>query len=464
MGGTADSNNNPRDMAVGAGGRGGLPRRSSGHSSEEAHGGTQSRPVRASIRVGESEVSIDVPSPVGTPKSMAVEAASGGVLHEQKNSFGNNKLATAAGDGASSSQESFVVECQGEGSGTGTANGNAGKKPAWNKPSSGNTESGPVVMGAESWPLLSESTKASPKLSFSDPSKIPPELSVSLSPVSGNVSSPTQLPASPQKHVTGNANPNQNHGRPSRQKSMKREGGESGLANGGYSHPQSPHGSVGEGSHNSSSAKNGGGGGVDGASKDRDHAHNNANRETGQRNSGDHPQQRNSYRRGNGGPHSRGDYSYQNYGGRRDQDRGNNPDWNQQRNLNGYVQPQRPFQRGVRPPPLHVPAPVIPTAPFNRPFNGVIPPEYQHVIYVPSPVLPQFVGPIPPTFIPPIPPQDSKLPEKIMHQIDYYFSNENLVKDIYLRKQMDEHGWVPITLIAEFRKVSLFYYLYMHDD
>lgn len=36
-----------------------------------------------------------------------------------------------------------------------------------------------------------------------------------------------------------------------------------------------------------------------------------------------------------------------------------------------------------------------------------------------------------------------------------YCSNENLVKDTYLRSNMDEQGWVPISLIAGFNRVSL---------
>lgn len=34
-------------------------------------------------------------------------------------------------------------------------------------------------------------------------------------------------------------------------------------------------------------------------------------------------------------------------------------------------------------------------------------------------------------------------------------SNENLVKDTFLRRNMDNEGWVPVTLIAGFKKVSL---------
>ncbi|XP_020591331.1 la-related protein 1B-like [Phalaenopsis equestris] len=39
-------------------------------------------------------------------------------------------------------------------------------------------------------------------------------------------------------------------------------------------------------------------------------------------------------------------------------------------------------------------------------------------------------------------------------QIEYYFSSENLCNDHYLKKHMDVHGWVPVTLIAQFRRVQ----------
>ena len=55
---------------------------------------------------------------------------------------------------------------------------NAGnKKPAaWSKKPSPESEGGAVVMGAELWPALSESTKASPKLSPSNSSMNLPDL------------------------------------------------------------------------------------------------------------------------------------------------------------------------------------------------------------------------------------------------------------------------------------------------
>uniref|UniRef100_A0A1D1XD84 Uncharacterized protein n=1 Tax=Anthurium amnicola TaxID=1678845 RepID=A0A1D1XD84_9ARAE len=65
--------------------------------------------------------------------------------------------------------------------------GNAGapsreKKPAWNRPSDGSVEAEPV-MGAVSWPALSEATRASTKSSSSDSLKAPSDGSVFAPPV-----------------------------------------------------------------------------------------------------------------------------------------------------------------------------------------------------------------------------------------------------------------------------------------
>ena len=38
-------------------------------------------------------------------------------------------------------------------------------------------------------------------------------------------------------------------------------------------------------------------------------------------------------------------------------------------------------------------------------------------------------------------------------QIEYYFSPENLQKDFYIRSNMDDHGWVLATVVAQFNRV-----------
>ncbi|KAI9376796.1 hypothetical protein BJX61DRAFT_530615 [Aspergillus egyptiacus] len=42
----------------------------------------------------------------------------------------------------------------------------------------------------------------------------------------------------------------------------------------------------------------------------------------------------------------------------------------------------------------------------------------------------------------------------ISMQLEYYFSVDNLCKDIYLRKQMDSQGYVPLNVIAGFKRVK----------
>ncbi|RLN38707.1 la-related protein 1C [Panicum miliaceum] len=43
--------------------------------------------------------------------------------------------------------------------------------------------------------------------------------------------------------------------------------------------------------------------------------------------------------------------------------------------------------------------------------------------------------------------------QEIRQQIEYYFSAKNLENDTFLKERMDEQGWVPLTLIAGFKKV-----------
>ncbi|XP_058811670.1 la-related protein 1 [Topomyia yanbarensis] len=44
--------------------------------------------------------------------------------------------------------------------------------------------------------------------------------------------------------------------------------------------------------------------------------------------------------------------------------------------------------------------------------------------------------------------------ECIKKQIEYYFSEENLKRDFYLRRKMDPEGYLPVTLIASFHRVQ----------
>ncbi|KAF5366169.1 hypothetical protein D9758_005754 [Tetrapyrgos nigripes] len=41
----------------------------------------------------------------------------------------------------------------------------------------------------------------------------------------------------------------------------------------------------------------------------------------------------------------------------------------------------------------------------------------------------------------------------LLGQVEYYLSPQNMAQDLFLRKQMDSRGWVPISLIASFNRV-----------
>lgn len=45
------------------------------------------------------------------------------------------------------------------------------------------------------------------------------------------------------------------------------------------------------------------------------------------------------------------------------------------------------------------------------------------------------------------------LPDALCRQIEYYFSVQNLCKDMFLRAKMDDDGWIPLHVIAAFNRV-----------
>ncbi|XP_044506767.1 la-related protein 1C-like [Mangifera indica] len=312
--------------------------------------------------------------------------------------------------------------------------GNAGKKSAWNKLSNGAPDVG-TVMGAHAWPALSETTRGSSARSSSESLKGLSDGSSSSSVSQGTGTANSAF----QKQGNNNGNPNStsNYTARTRQRSIKRNGAVS-FSNGDLTDQSALQGPAVEGPINNHSPR-------------------------------DLSQQRGSFRNRNGNSHPGRDGSqHPNYGGRRDHDRGNQ-DWNAHRNFNsrdGHMQHQRVVQRFVRHPPPPPPPPLasssqyIPPLPV-RPFGNHIGfPEFPSpAYYVPAPHSEALRG-VPFVAPPPLhalffPALDPHLHSSIVKQIDYYFSNENLIRDTYLRQNMDDQGWVPITLIAGFRKVSL---------
>ncbi|XVE94519.1 hypothetical protein REPUB_Repub02eG0015700 [Reevesia pubescens] len=331
------------------------------------------------------------------------------------------------------------------------------KKLAWNKPSNDVVEVGPV-MGAASWPALSESARASPKSVADSFSKTVPEGSVSTS--QGPV-----IPKSTQKHSTSNANPNSTPNRTMSgwQRSSKHDGngggGGNSLASGppqsGFSHqhpspppPPPPFPVI-------RMPLNSYGNFVpaipDPSMREPQYRGNNwETRPVRGFASQSHNDHRHSSRRGgNYGP--RGDCGYHNnFGGRHDQDRGN---YGNARD--GRVQSQRAPPRGFprhRPHSAHTFVPPQPVRPF---VNSIGYPELIYFSTMPMEPyrgMPFFNPAPPPAMIMPVP--ELPLPAWLLHQIDYYFSDANLVKDEFLKSNMDDQGWVAISLIAGFPRVN----------
>ncbi|KAG8477009.1 hypothetical protein CXB51_030315 [Gossypium anomalum] len=330
-------------------------------------------------------------------------------------------------------------------------NGNAAKRPAWNKPSNLTSESeSESVMGARAWPPLPQSARA-PSKSPSDSSRASSDGLYSPFVPGSQGSRPASSSSSSQKQVRNNANFNSNstanHTMPARQRSMKQNSNIS-ASNGGLSQPP-PQGPMVEAPLNSPS---------------RDHIQRTGFLPYSGGPDQQHP--RNSFRHRNNGPHPRGNGSHHlNYRGRRNQDHGNQ-DWNGRNFISrdGHMMPRVAprFMRHPPPPPLPANTGPLFASPHVRPFGTPFGfPEFSSQFYlVPAPYPESlrgvpFIQPMPPMFPPPQEPQDHQLHAKIVNQIDYYFSNENLIKDTYLRQNMDDQGWVPIKLIAGFRKVSL---------
>ncbi|MCO5557393.1 hypothetical protein L7F22_010956 [Adiantum nelumboides] len=103
-----------------------------------------------------------------------------------------------------------------------------------------------------------------------------------------------------------------------------------------------------------------------------------------------------------------------------------------------------------------------PYVPFVHPNPGfVYPAGYQNVpggmYYMPAPTSDPVMGAT--YFVPPgvpgmfMPPDILTMQGMVVKQIEYYFSVENLCRDIYLRSKMDEWGFVPVSVIANFNRV-----------
>ncbi|KAF0903603.1 hypothetical protein E2562_028016 [Oryza meyeriana var. granulata] len=118
----------------------------------------------------------------------------------------------------------------------------------------------------------------------------------------------------------------------------------------------------------------------------------------------------------------------------------------------GIYQPG-PFPRPPPPPPpahFMVPQPIVPYVPhFAYPadvqaYPFYLPPveQFQNMHLVRPQMQPVWVQ------------GQQNLQEDIRTQIEFYFSTNNLCHDTYLRRHMNDQGWVPIDLITQFNRVS----------
>ncbi|XP_048130456.1 la-related protein 1B-like isoform X2 [Rhodamnia argentea] len=161
--------------------------------------------------------------------------------------------------------------------------------------------------------------------------------------------------------------------------------------------------------------------------------------------------------------------SRNNYGNRRDHDRGNYPSQQHSGAPRGFgrlspppvnsmvymgPQPMRPF--GMPMGYAEMPSQYYSPALHVDPYTG-----WQYVVHTPTAhmftpmAVPDNTLPVSaPESNVPAAGHENTLPASLVDQIEYYFSDDNLVKDVFLRSNMDEEGWVSIEIIAKFRRVQ----------
>ncbi|XP_047317758.1 la-related protein 1A [Impatiens glandulifera] len=136
-----------------------------------------------------------------------------------------------------------------------------------------------------------------------------------------------------------------------------------------------------------------------------------------------------------------------------------NPAWNGHRAFGPRENMIMQQSNGSRPfirPPILAPVPgFIGGTNYPGPIPGSI---YYfpagHPGFIRVPYTQQFVPPPPSPVTYMIPTETSPMKAKIVKQIEYYFSDENLQNDHYLLSLMDDQGWVALSIIADFKRVK----------
>ncbi|TVU22565.1 hypothetical protein EJB05_32275 [Eragrostis curvula] len=106
----------------------------------------------------------------------------------------------------------------------------------------------------------------------------------------------------------------------------------------------------------------------------------------------------------------------------------------------------RAFVRAIAPPLGFISGP---------PYPGPMHPMYYYMPAVPMEPMrgpPRYVQnqPAPPV----LSPEALELRSNILSQVEYYFSDANLERDEFLKSLMDEHGWVPVSKVADFNRLK----------
>ncbi|AES74061.1 putative lupus La protein [Medicago truncatula] len=155
----------------------------------------------------------------------------------------------------------------------------------------------------------------------------------------------------------------------------------------------------------------------------------------------------------------RGNYGHRprnNYGTRRNQDPGNTM------NTRDAHPPQHRmhsegFLRPTLPNSAYLGSQPMPMRPFLNPAGFHEFYYYPTLQFEPFGGMPFLTHPPPPAMFFPVAeetPPTTPPTNIILKQIDYYFSDVNLTNDEFLKSNMDEHGWVPVSLIANFPRVK----------
>ncbi|TVU10217.1 hypothetical protein EJB05_43730 [Eragrostis curvula] len=393
----------------------------------------------------------------------------------------------------------------------------AARKTAWGVPApspagaaaaASASPAGGIIGGDALWPALVESKRGEAKSASSDSLKspsdgsgpsaqedsiaasVPPHPVVDVKPISTGSSPTSMLPP----NVAATASSQQN-GSTTQPNQVRRSGSNGGNTGGG--------GRGNGGSGGRRAANNNGGGGSSGSGGD---GHRNGgslgsgcNSSNGDASSGTstNGDDRNSLSNNNGnnnirgvvGRSSNGDVGNRNsaggsnhwnnrnngasnggggrggYRGRRDHERGGNfsprnyprvmPYHQHQQQPGVYQQQPGPFPRPPPPPATHfmVPQhfmPYVPTFPYHgdvQSYPFYLPPveQFQNMHLVRPPVQPSWVSQ-----------EQPNLHEDIRTQIEFYFSTNNLCHDTFLRRQMNDQGWVSIELILSFNRMRAF--------